>query len=69
MFRCGHCGSGYSSRAAASLSRCPRCLAREKLSVPLTFEVGWQERRDAAAESSPRRGAAEAREASGRTEG
>jgi hypothetical protein len=40
MFRCDNCGSGYS--AQASWTSCPRCLAKEKVQVPLTFELGWQ---------------------------
>lgn len=46
MFRCDNCGSGYSTQAAASWTSCPRCLAKEKIQVPLTFELGWQ-RQDA----------------------
>jgi hypothetical protein len=42
MFRCENCGSGYSAQAASSWTACPRCLAREKIQVPLTFELGWQ---------------------------
>lgn len=42
MFRCDNCGSGYSVRAASSLDSCPRCLARDSVSVPLTFELGWR---------------------------
>ena len=42
MFRCDNCGSGYSVMAASSWDACPRCLAREKVSVPLTFELGWR---------------------------
>jgi hypothetical protein len=42
MFRCDNCGSGYSSQAASSWTSCPRCLAKEKIQVPLTFELGWQ---------------------------
>lgn len=41
MFRCDNCGSGYSMRAASSWDCCPRCLAREKVNVPLNFELGW----------------------------
>jgi hypothetical protein len=67
MFRCGHCGSGYSSRAAASWSQCPRCLARENLSVPLTFEFGWRDPKsvpsgDPRPERKPGRAAARAGE-------
>jgi len=42
MFRCDNCGSGYSSQAASSWASCPRCLAKERIQVPLTFELGWQ---------------------------
>lgn len=52
MFRCDNCGSGYSAQAAASWTSCPRCLAKEKVQVPLTFELGWQ-RRDGQAEAAP----------------
>jgi len=44
MFRCDNCGSGYSAQAASSWTSCPRCLAKEKVQVPLTFELGWQRR-------------------------
>ena len=42
MFRCESCGSGYSMRAASSWEACPRCLARDRVTVPLTFELGWR---------------------------
>jgi hypothetical protein len=42
MFRCDNCGSGYSTQAASSWASCPRCLAKEKIQVPLAFELGWQ---------------------------
>ena len=42
MFRCDNCGSGYSAQAASSWTSCPRCLAKERVQVPLTFELGWQ---------------------------
>jgi len=42
MFRCENCGSGYSMRAASSWEACPRCLARDRVTVPLTFELGWR---------------------------
>lgn len=42
MFRCDNCGSGYSAQAASSWTSCPRCLAKEKVQAPLTFELGWQ---------------------------
>jgi hypothetical protein len=42
MFRCENCGSGYSTRAASSWQSCPRCLAKERINVPLSFDLGWQ---------------------------
>jgi hypothetical protein len=42
MFRCDNCGSGYSAQAASAWTSCPRCLAKEKVQIPLTFELGWQ---------------------------
>jgi DNA-directed RNA polymerase subunit RPC12/RpoP len=45
MFRCDNCGSGYSSQAASSWTSCPRCLAKERIQVPLAFELGWHEER------------------------
>jgi DNA-directed RNA polymerase subunit RPC12/RpoP len=42
MFRCDNCGSGYSAQAASSWTSCPRCLAKERVQSPLTFELGWQ---------------------------
>jgi hypothetical protein len=45
MFRCDNCGSGYSTQAASSWTSCPRCLAKDKVQVPLTFELGWQRQR------------------------
>jgi hypothetical protein len=50
MFRCDNCGSGYSAQAASSWTSCPRCLAKEKIQVPLIFELGWKR---PSAESSP----------------
>ena len=52
MFRCDNCGSGYSAQAASSWTSCPRCLAKEKVQVPLIFELGWQ-RQDGKAQSPP----------------
>jgi hypothetical protein len=43
MFRCDNCGSGYSMKAAASWESCPRCLAKERINVPLSFELGWRD--------------------------
>jgi len=42
MFRCDNCGSGYSAQAASSWESCPRCLAKEKINFPLSFEFGWR---------------------------
>lgn len=42
MFRCDNCGSGYSAQAASAWTSCPRCLAKEKVQAPLTFELGWR---------------------------
>ena len=42
MFRCDNWGSGYSTQAASSWTSCPRCLAKDKVQVPLTFELGWR---------------------------
>ena len=62
MFRCDNCGSGYSIVVAASGHSCPRCLARDNVRVPLTFELGWRDRRErgddsAQAEEPPATGA------------
>jgi hypothetical protein len=51
MFRCDNCGSGYSAQAASSWTSCPRCLAKDKIQVPLTFELGWQRQRAKTADS------------------
>jgi hypothetical protein len=48
MFRCDNCGSGYSAQAASSWTSCPRCLAKERIQVPLAFELGWQRQGDRA---------------------
>lgn len=52
MFRCDNCGGGYSAQAASSWTSCPRCLAKEKVQVPLTFELGWQ-RQDVRGQAPP----------------
>jgi hypothetical protein len=52
MFRCDNCGSGYSAQAASSWTSCPRCLAKERIQVPLAFELGWQRQRTQA-EATP----------------
>ncbi|HET9196639.1 MAG TPA: hypothetical protein VFN92_00085 [Solirubrobacterales bacterium] len=53
MFRCDNCGSGYSAQAAGSWSCCPRCMAKDRVQVPLTFELGW--RRPAPEREAPAR--------------
>jgi hypothetical protein len=53
MFRCDNCGSGYSAQAASSWTSCPRCLAKEKVQVPLTFELGWKRSTDVSAAVLP----------------
>jgi hypothetical protein len=45
MFRCDNCGSGYSTQAAGAWTSCPRCLAKERIQVPLAFELGWNGQR------------------------
>jgi hypothetical protein len=52
MFRCDNCGSGYSSQAASSWTSCPRCLAKERIQVPLAFELGWHEEHKAQQQSA-----------------
>jgi DNA-directed RNA polymerase subunit RPC12/RpoP len=59
MFRCDNCGSGYSAQAASSWTSCPRCLAKERVQVPLTFELGWQRQEDKA-QAAPMADAADA---------
>lgn len=53
MFRCDNCGSGYSAQAASSWTACPRCLAKEKIQVPLTFELGWRRQETEVADRLP----------------
>jgi hypothetical protein len=59
MFRCDNCGSGYSMRAASSWESCPRCLAKDKINIPLSFELGWRgnDRPAAETEGQPERSA------------
>lgn len=37
MFRCERCGSGFSPIRVRSEANCPRCRARDGVSVRLTF--------------------------------
>ena len=62
MFRCDNCGSGYSAQAASSWTSCPRCLAKERVQVPLAFELGWQ-RQETKAQAAPAPTASEAQAA------
>jgi hypothetical protein len=55
MFRCDNCGSGYSTQAASSWTCCPRCLAKDRVQVPLTFELGWKGRPGQREESEAQR--------------
>jgi hypothetical protein len=59
MFRCDNCGSGYSAQAASAWTSCPRCLAKEKLLVPLTFELGWKRHQEMT--DGPEEGTSDAR--------
>lgn len=56
MFRCDNCGSRFSVMAAARWDACPRCLAREQLRVPLTFELGRGAVESAGEEPQPEEG-------------
>jgi hypothetical protein len=42
MFRCDNCGSGYTTQTASTWDFCPRCLAKSKEKIPLSFELGWR---------------------------
>jgi hypothetical protein len=52
MFSCSRCGSKYSAAYAAAIEDCPRCMARDKISSPLTFSL-FQRRDLALADSAP----------------
>jgi uncharacterized OB-fold protein len=39
MLRCERCGSSYSPLRAVGVENCPRCQARDRTTVPLTFKV------------------------------
>jgi len=54
MFRCESCGSGYSVQAAATWDSCPRCLAKERVQVPLTLEFGWRQQAELSDEEEDR---------------
>jgi hypothetical protein len=39
MFYCERCGTRFNAAAASSASNCPRCRARDGVSVPLSFRL------------------------------
>lgn len=39
MFRCERCGSSYNALRSVGIEHCPRCQARDRKRVPLTFKV------------------------------
>lgn len=39
MLRCERCGSSYSPLRSIGVENCPRCQARDRKAVPLTFKV------------------------------
>jgi hypothetical protein len=39
MLRCERCGSSYNPLRSVGVENCPRCQARDRKTVPLTFKV------------------------------
>ncbi|HEV7769631.1 MAG TPA: hypothetical protein VGO66_03115 [Solirubrobacterales bacterium] len=39
MFRCERCGSSYNALRTVGVEHCPRCQARDRKHVPLTFKA------------------------------
>lgn len=39
MFRCERCGSSYNALRSVGVENCPRCQARDRKRVPLTFKA------------------------------
>jgi uncharacterized OB-fold protein len=39
MLRCERCGSSYSPLRSVGVENCPRCQARDRKAVPLTFKA------------------------------
>jgi hypothetical protein len=39
MLRCERCGSSYSPLRSVGVENCPRCQARDRKTVPLTFKA------------------------------
>lgn len=55
MLRCERCGSSYSPLRSIGVENCPRCKARDRKAVPLTFkafELPKSARREAPSERS-----------------
>jgi len=44
MFNCERCGSSYNGARAIGLENCPRCQLRDKVAVPLKFELFGSQR-------------------------
>lgn len=51
MFRCERCWSSYNALRSVGIEHCPRCQARDRKQVPLTFKAF--ERRDKPAAAAP----------------
>ena len=39
MLRCERCGSSYSARHTVATNECPRCLAKDRVSAPLSVKA------------------------------
>jgi uncharacterized OB-fold protein len=39
MLRCDRCGSSYNPLRSVGVENCPRCQARDRKTVPLTFKA------------------------------
>ena len=53
MYRCHRCGTSFGEIRAAGLSKCPRCRARDGVSVPLSYVAPGSHSDDSLAESAP----------------
>jgi predicted nucleic acid-binding Zn-ribbon protein len=61
MFTCERCGSSFSPIRVSSRQNCPRCRARDRVSVPLTldtdpiggYKAGSEEFEEGAIEKGP----------------
>ena len=59
MYRCERCGSSFSPFRVSSHQNCPRCRARERVSVPLVLEMspfGGFKAGDAEPDAEPKEG-------------